>query len=159
VEGRARVMAAQGRPADALKTLTPLLAGGPSASTLVLSAEVLRALGRHDEASRQDALAEAVWRSDAPEPARLALLLAGSGDAAKIDEAVRVAQAEFSQRRDIFTADALAWAFFKAGRLADAVEARASAMRTGSVDRGLRERARTIAHAASLAGLAPGASR
>ena len=159
VEGRARVMAAQRRPADALKTLEPLLAGNPSATTLVLSAEILRALGRHDEASRQDALAEAVWRSDAPEPARLALLLAGSGDAAKIDEAVRLAKAEFSQRRDIFTADALAWALFKAGRLADAVEASASAMRTGSVDRGLRDRARIIAHAASLAGLASGASR
>ena len=159
VEGRARVMAAQRRPADALKTLEPLLAGNPSATTLVLSAEVLRALGRHDEAARQDALAEAVWRSDAPEPARLALLLAGSGDAAKIDEAVRLAKAEFSQRRDIFTADALAWALFKAGRLADAVEASASTMRTGSVDRGLRERARIIAHAASLAGLASGASR
>ena len=159
VEGRARVMAAQGRPADALKTLEPLLAKAPSAATLVLSAEVLRALGRQEEASRQDALAEAAWRSDAPEPARLALALAGSGDAAKIEEAVRLAQAEFSQRRDIFTADALAWAFFKAGRLADAVEASASATRTGSVDRGLRDRARAIAHAAGLAGLAPGSSR
>ena len=159
VEGRARVMAAQGRPADALKALDPLLSGAPSASALVLSADVLRALGRREDASRQDALAEAVWRSDAPEPARLALLLAGSGDAAKIDGAVRVAQAEFSRRRDIFTADALAWAFFKAGRLSDAVEASASAMRTGSVDRGLRERARAIAHAAGLAGLAQGTSR
>jgi len=139
--------------------LEPLLAKAPAASTLALSADILRAMGRREEASLQDALAEAVWRSDAPEPARLALLLAGSGDAAKIDEAVRLAKAEFSQRRDIFTADALAWALFKAGRLADAVEASASAMRTGSVDRGLRERARIIAHAASLAGLASGASR
>jgi len=70
-----------------------------------------------------------------------------------------MAQAEFSQRRDIFTADALAWALFKAGRLADAVETSASAMRTGSADRGLLERARAIAHAASLARLTPGASR
>ena len=159
VEGRARVLAAQGRPADALKTLEPLLARAPSASALVLSAEVLRALGRHTEAARQDALAEAVWRADAPEPARLALMLAGSGDAAKIDEAVRVAQAEFAQRRDIFTADALAWALFKAGRLAEAVEASTLAMRTGSADRGLRDRARTISRAGSAAALVPGASR
>jgi tetratricopeptide (TPR) repeat protein len=74
VEGRARVQAAQGQAADALKTLEPLLAHAPAASTLVLSAQVLRALGRHDDAVRQDALAEAVWRSDAPEPARLALM-------------------------------------------------------------------------------------
>jgi tetratricopeptide (TPR) repeat protein len=159
VEGRARVLAAQNRAGDALATLEPLLAKSPSASTLVLSAEVLRALGKHDEAVRQDALAEALWRSDAPEPARLALMLANSGDAARIDEAVRVAQAEFANRRDIFTADALAWAFFKAGRLGEAVEASALALRTGSVDRGLRERARTIAHAASIAGVAPGTSR
>lgn len=159
VEGRARVLAAQGRPGEALKTLDPLLAGSPAASTLVLSAETLRGLGRLEEAARQDALAEAVWRSDAPEPARLALMLAGSGAAARIDEAVRVAQAEFANRRDIFTADALAWAFFKAGRLPDAVEASALAMRTGSVDRGLRERARAIALAATAAGLAQGSRR
>ena len=159
VEGRARVLAVQGRASEALTTLGPLLAKAPSASTLVLSGEVLRALGRYDEASRQDALAEAVWRSDAPEPARLALMLANSSDTARIDEAVRVADAEFAQRRDIFTADALAWAFFRAGRLTDAVEASALAMRTGSADRGLRERARAIAQAATVAGLAPGASR
>jgi tetratricopeptide (TPR) repeat protein len=159
VEGRARVLAAQGRPGEAMETLEPLLAKAPSASTLVLAGEVLRTLGRYEEAARQAALAEAAWRSDAPEPARLALMLASSGDATKIDEAVRVAQAEFASRRDIFTADALAWAFFKAGRLADAVQASGEATRTGSVDRGLRERARAIALAASVAGLAQGPRR
>jgi tetratricopeptide (TPR) repeat protein len=159
VDGRARVLLAERRPADALKTLEPLLAATPSAATLALSAEILRALGRQQDAARREVLAEAMWRSDTPEPARLALMLANSGDAAKIDEAVRVAQSELSQRRDIFTADALAWALFKAGRLSEAVTASALATRTGSVDRALRERARTIARAANAAGLTPGTSR
>jgi tetratricopeptide (TPR) repeat protein len=159
VEGRARVLAAQGRHAEALKTLEPLLARTPAASTLILSREILRALGRGEEAARQDALAEATMRSDAPEPARLALMLADSGDAANIDEAVRIAQTEFNNRRDIFTADALSWAFFKAGRLTDALETSAFALRTGSVDRGLRERAKTIARAAGLPGLVAGVRR
>ena len=159
LEGRARVMLAQGRPVDALQTLEPLSTSAPSGSTSVLSAQVLRALGRQKDAAAQEALAEAMWRSDTPEPARLALMLANSGDAAKIDEAVGMAQSEFLQRRDIFTADALAWALFKANRLSEAVTASALATRTGSVDDALRERARAIARAARAAGLTPGAPR
>jgi hypothetical protein len=57
---------------------------------------------------------------------------------------VKIAEQAAAVRHDIFTDDALAWAYFKAGRLADARRAIARALRTGSTDRDLR------AHAAAI---------
>ena len=48
---------------------------------------------------------------------------------------MRLAEATFAERRDIFTADALAWASFKAGQLDRARLAMVEAMRTGTHDR------------------------
>jgi hypothetical protein len=69
----------------------------------------------------------------------------------KIDEAVRLAETAARDRDDIFTNDALAWAYFRAGRIDDASRASARAMRTGTRDRELRRRAATIADAAAAA--------
>jgi tetratricopeptide (TPR) repeat protein len=150
IEGLVRVASRQGRHDDAVALAERLIAQAPSPAALALSADELRAAGRTAEATRRDALAEAAWRTDAPEPARLALFLAQRGDKEKIDEAVRLAETAARERNDIFTNDALAWAYFKAGRLEDAARASARALRTGTVDRDLRARAAVIAHADAL---------
>jgi tetratricopeptide (TPR) repeat protein len=150
IEGLVRVASRQGRHDDAVALAERLIAQAPSPAALALSADELRAVGRTAEATRRDALAEAAWRTDAPEPARLALFLAQRGDKEKIDEAVRLAETAARERNDIFTNDALAWAYFKAGRLEDAARASARALRTGTVDRDLRARAAVIAHADAL---------
>jgi tetratricopeptide (TPR) repeat protein len=149
IEGLARIADAQGRHADALTLADRLTAIAPAPAMLAFAADQLRALGRTDEAARRDQLAEAAWRTDAPEPARLALFLAVRGE--KIDEAVRLAETAARDRDDIFTNDALAWAYFRAGRIDDASRASARAMRTGTRDRELRRRAATIADAAAAA--------
>jgi hypothetical protein len=77
-----------------------------------------------------------------PQPAALARMLAERGR--KIDSAVTLAEMAARQRQDIFTMDALAWAYFRAGRLADARAASLQAMRTGSVDRRIRCHATVI---------------
>ena len=102
-------------------------------------------LGRADDAAREYALAEASWRTDAPQPAALARFLAERGQ--KVDEAVRLAESAAADRRDIFTEDALAWSYFKAGRLSDAASAMVRAQRTGTRDRSIREHAAAISHA------------
>ncbi len=107
--------------------------------------ELYDRLGRADDAAREYALAEASWRSDAPQPAALARFLAERGQ--KVDEAVRLAEGAAAERRDIFTEDALAWCYFKAGRLSDAASAMASAQRTGTRDRSIREHAAAISRA------------
>ena len=92
--------------------------------------------------SESYALAEAAWRSDMPEPAKLARFLADRGT--NVAEAVRLAEDAAVRRRDIFTEDARAWAYFKAGRVADAKKAIASALRTGTRDRDILAHAKAI---------------
>ena len=145
VEGLARVDEARGRPDHAVARLEPLATAAPAPATLVYLAKLLRKIGRAADADRYSRLAEAAWRADAPEPARLAVFLADSGIPAKIEEAVRIAEAAAEERADIFTADALSWAYFRVGRLEDAAAASARATRTGSLDRTLREHAQAIA--------------
>ena len=74
--------------------------------------------------------------------ANLALFLADHDR--KLNEAVKIAEAVAATRQDIFTEDALAWAYFKVGRLDEAVAASARALRTGSRDGGVLSRAEEI---------------
>jgi Flp pilus assembly protein TadD len=79
---------------------------------------------------------------DVPEPAKLARFLADHHRDA--GAAVRLAEQASADRHDIFTEDALAWAYFNDGRVADARRAIARALRTGSRDREIRRHADAI---------------
>jgi tetratricopeptide (TPR) repeat protein len=141
-EGLARVMIANGEHAAALARLRMLLGRAPSPALMALAGDQLVALGRADEAERQYRLAEAAWQTDVPEPARLALFLAERGR--RIPDAVRFAEVAAAERADIFTADALAWAYFKTGRVEEAQAAITRALRTGSRDRTIHRHADAI---------------
>jgi tetratricopeptide (TPR) repeat protein len=144
VEGLARVAAAEGDHARALTIVMRLLSETPTPATLAFAGDLLAALGRADEAEREYRLAEAAWQSDVPDPPRLARFLAEHGR--RLDEAIRIAEA--TERQDIFTADALAWAYFQTGRVADAQAKIKMALSTGSRDRLIREHAAAIERAA-----------
>jgi tetratricopeptide (TPR) repeat protein len=141
-EGLARVMIANGEHAAALSRLRMLLARAPSPVLMALAGDQLVALGRLDEAETQYRLAEAAWQTDVPEPARLALFLAERGR--RLQDAVHFAELAAAERADIFTADALAWAYFRVGRVEEAQTAIARALRTGSRDRTIRRHAEAI---------------
>lgn len=140
--GMARVEVAEGQPAQALARLTRRLADTPSAAEFALAGDLQKELGQHEQAERSYRLAEAAWTSDTPEPALLAKLLATRG--VRLPDAVRLAEETFAVRKDIFTADALAWAYFKSGRLDDARTAMVHALSTGSRDREIRQHATAI---------------
>jgi tetratricopeptide (TPR) repeat protein len=74
--------------------------------------------------------------------ANLALFLAEHNR--KLDEALKIAETVAATRRDIFTEDALAWTYFKLGRLDQAAAASALALRTGTKDDRLLQRAAQI---------------
>jgi tetratricopeptide (TPR) repeat protein len=141
-DGLARVAAAEHDHAGAWRLVEAKLASSPTPSDLAFAGDLLAALGRADEAERYYQLAESSWRTDAPEPARLAKFLAERGR--KIGEAVRIAEAAAATRHDIFTDDALAWAYFQNGQLDSARAASLRARRTGSRD------ADILAHAAAI---------
>jgi len=145
VIGYARVIAAEGDRAGALTLLKDLARSSPTPDLFVRIGDLLRAMGRRDEAERQYALAEAAWRHDAPEPKNLARFLADHNR--HVDEAVTIAEQASRERDDIFTDDTLAIAYFKAGRINDAKAAMARALRTGTRDAAIR------AHAAAINGV------
>ncbi len=142
VIGYAKAIASEGDPNGALELLRGAAAKSPTPDVFVKMGDLLEQLGRHDEAERQYALAEAAWRTEAPEPKNLARFLADHDR--KIEEAVAIAEKAAAERHDIFTEDALAWSYFKAGRVADARRAMAQALRTGTRDAGIRAHAQAI---------------
>ena len=104
-------------------------------------AEALRAGGRNQEAE----LVELRLRSHGAmnDPRTFSLYLATRGEDAGL--AVRLAEQEFEQRKDVFTHDALAWAFAAAGRLEEARTHMDCALAEGTKD------ARLFFHAAVIA--------
>jgi tetratricopeptide (TPR) repeat protein len=141
--GRAELVEAQGDLAGAAATLAALMARSPAPDLAAKLGDLYTTLGRGADASRAYALAEAGWRFDAPQPALLARFLADHDR--KLDEAVALAERTEAERHDIFTEDALAWCYFKSGRLAEAAAAITRAQRTGTRDRTI------LAHAAAIA--------
>jgi tetratricopeptide (TPR) repeat protein len=142
VVGYSRVLTARGDVTGALTLLQELAQTVPTPDLAARIGDLLLRLGRTDEAERQFAIAEAGWRTDAPEPKSLARFLADHNR--KIDEAVAIAERAAAERHDIFTEDALAWSYFKAGRRDEARRAIASAMRTGTKDVDILAHARAI---------------
>lgn len=142
--GQARVEAARGQLTAALDRYRASMASRPTPETAARIGEIATRLGDTAAASTAFALAENGWRYDTPEPTHLARLLTRRGRA---QDALIVAERAARVRRDIFTMDALAWAAFEAGRLADAQQASAAAMRTGTRDRAILYHAAAIAAA------------
>jgi tetratricopeptide (TPR) repeat protein len=140
--GMAELLEAQGDPAGAAAKLEAVMTRSPSPDLAAKLGDLYVSLGRDADASRAYALAEAGWRFDAPHPAQLARFLADHN--LKLDEAVAMAERTAADRHDIFTDDALAWCYFKSGRLAEAAAAITRAQRTGTRDLTI------LAHAAAI---------
>jgi tetratricopeptide (TPR) repeat protein len=142
VWGYAKALEAIGKSSEARALLEDLIRKSPTPDVYARLGDLYRADGRAKDAEREYALAEAAWRSDAPEPKNLARFLADRGE--KIDEAVAIAEETAKTRHDIFTEDALAWAYFRAGRLEDARHTIRLALRTGTRDRDILRHAEAI---------------
>ena len=141
--GKVRLAVARGDFAGALR----LIEGGPETpETLAMRGDLLRQLGRAGDAETAYRDAERLeregWEQEEPQPAALARFLAERDRG--IAEAVTLAERAAAGRTDIHTMDALAWSYFKAGRVADASAAIQRALRTGTRDPRIRCHARAI---------------
>jgi len=143
--GLARVAEASGDVRTALDIVMAILETSPTPSDLAYSGDLMAKLGQAEAAERQYRLAEAAWRTDAPEPSRFARFLAEHGR--RLDEAIVLGEQARIDRNDIFTADALAWAYFQTGQIDKAKSMMALALRTGTLDRAIRAHAEAISHA------------
>jgi tetratricopeptide (TPR) repeat protein len=143
--GLARVAEASGDVRTALDIVMAILETSPTPSDLAYSGDLMAKLGQAEAAERQYRLAEAAWRTDAPEPSRLARFLAEHGR--RLDEAIVLGEQARIDRNDIFTADALAWAYFQTGQIDKAKSMMVLALRTGTLDRAIRAHAAAISRA------------
>ena len=147
--GLARVASARGDLATALGRYRELFDEAPTPELAAAIGDLLNAQGNHAAAMSMYERAEMLeldgWKAEEPQPAALARLLAERG--LKRGEAVRLAMEAASGRADIATMDALAWAYFQAGRLEEARAASERARRTGTADRRILYHAAAIEHA------------
>ncbi|MFF0201726.1 tetratricopeptide repeat protein [Streptomyces sp. NPDC005017] len=135
LEGRARAQAASGRRAVAIEGLERVVARAPLPGPLVALGELYEARGGPGDRARardQYALVDA-WTALARAGGvdvdlDTALAAADHGDRAA---ALRAARAEWSRRRTVHTADALAWALHVNGRDAEALPYARRATATG----------------------------
>ncbi len=133
VEGVVRVLSASGQYERALAIGKAEFEHAPRAALAAYLGDLLEAVGQPIEAERHYRMAESAWLLETPEPTALVTFWAARSR--RIADAVALGEATSAERRDIFTNDALAWAYFKAGRLDDARRHSLLARRTGSTDR------------------------
>jgi tetratricopeptide (TPR) repeat protein len=143
VAGMGKVKVEQGRRDEALAIFLDQFKRTPTLDLASRIGDLYSNMGNVADAERYYHSAEDLAGPGlAQTEAALALFLADHDR--KLDEAVTIAERVAGKRHDIFTEDALAWAYFKAGRIGEAYTASQQAIRTGSRD------ARILSHAAAI---------
>ena len=142
-----RVRAAEGDLAGAIEQYEHAVRIIPDPSFVAALGDLYKLAGREKDAAAQYALVEKIGRLNEFNGAlynrQLALFYADHD--LKPDTAYANALREYALRRDIYGADALAWAALKAGRVAEAQIAIKEALRLGTKD------ARLFYHAGMIA--------
>ncbi len=142
---QAKLFVNEKKTADALPLLKRAASTSPLPEYQWFLADVARALGDNELAAKTEM--SILRGGQAEDPRSFALFLATRKQHA--DEALKAAQQELDNRRDVFTYDALAWASFAAGRLEDATAFSKKALREGTRDARLQSHAAIIASAAN----------
>lgn len=130
--GRAKVEAAEGDIGAAVEAYQEATTRLPEPGYLIAYGELLESDGRHDEAQEQYAVVEGLEQlfdaAGANPDLELALFAADRG---RPEQALQMAEREWSNRRSVHTEDAYAWALHVNGRHEEALEHALAAERLG----------------------------
>ncbi len=140
---RGRVLLALRRPSEAVVELKRAAELNPLPEYEWALADAFMLTGDHDRAKEVEA--KIIDRGATEDPRASSLFLATRGE--NVEQAVQLAQQELTNRQDVFTHDALAWALAVAGRIAEAQLHAKQALSEGTVD------ARLFLHAGIIAAL------
>lgn len=154
--GLGRALAAQGNMDTAIENYRRASQIIPDPVFIAALADLYKLSGREKEATAQYALVEHIARLSEINGVlyNRQLLLFYADHDLKADEACAGAAKEYTIRRDIYGADAVAWTALKAGKLAEAQSAINQALRLGTRDARLFYHAGMIALAADNNALA-----
>ncbi|AXC11699.1 hypothetical protein ACPOL_2377 [Acidisarcina polymorpha] len=134
--GLAKLRANHGRSAEAIGLYQRAIAVVPMPIFIAELGDLYAQTGNESEARKQYALVEYIGLlghiNQVLHNRDLALFYADHD--VKLSEALELAQKELEVRHDIYTYDALAWALCKNGRLTEAADASAKALRLGTQD-------------------------
>src|SRR5580704_133254 len=134
--GLAKVRVAQGQLREAASLYQKALAAVPYPEYAAALGDIYQKLHQPQEASKEYALVEFIgYLSEINQQIHnrdLALFYADHE--LKVDESLTLARRELEVRRDIYTWDVLAWAFYKNGKVSEAVEAIGHALEPGTQD-------------------------
>jgi tetratricopeptide (TPR) repeat protein len=148
--GLGRSRAAQKDLPGAIEQMERAVKRFPDPVYVAALGDLYKLMGREREASAQYSLVEQIARLNQLNGTlynrQLALFLADHD--LKAEEAYSNAAKEYEVRRDIYGADALAWAALKAGKVSEAQAAIKDALRLGTRDARIFYHAGMIAHAA-----------
>jgi tetratricopeptide (TPR) repeat protein len=146
--GLAKVRCAQGRFETAIELYNRALAVIPMPAYAAALGDLYTKIGRSEDAKKQYNLVEFIGNlsltSQTVYNRELALFYADHD--IKLKESLALAQKELAVRRDIYTWDALAWALYKNGKTAEAVDAISKALALGTEDALLSFHAGMIYH-------------
>jgi tetratricopeptide (TPR) repeat protein len=143
VIGQGKVKAARGDHEGALAIYVDQMKRTPTLELAARIGDLYARRGDTFEAERYYRIAEDLAGPDLVQTeATLALFLAEHGR--RLEDAVKMAEAVAATRQDIFTDDALAWAYYRVGRLEEALAASRRALRTGTRD------SKILAHASEI---------
>ncbi|MBW7885347.1 MAG: tetratricopeptide repeat protein [Caldilineaceae bacterium] len=147
--GLARVYAAQGETQRARDLLVPLTQRLPLPEFLILLGELYQASGDMPQARAQYDLVGVIQQLNSAAGMNVDLELAtfAVNHGADAATALQQAQAAYAARPTIYAADTLAWAFYRAGRLDEALEYSRVALNLGTQDAFIYYHAGMIARA------------
>ncbi|MBS1793175.1 MAG: tetratricopeptide repeat protein [Acidobacteria bacterium] len=118
--GKGRARAAQNDLETAVKLLSDALDRVPNVETAILLGDIYTKQGNLEQARQQYELVEVVEQKIGVSSDRKRLALLWADHDTRLDEALAIVRGEYETRKDIFTADALAWTLYKKGLLTDA---------------------------------------
>ncbi len=131
--GKGRVAMAKGDHRRAAELFERAWKVSPLVETAWLLGDAKDAMG--DKQGAEAAYALVVREGRRTDPRTLSLYLSTKDrNAAEVEEALRLARAEYEVRKDITSEDALAWAYYRAGRIAEAKASILKARRLGTPD-------------------------
>lgn len=130
--GKGRVRASQNDLESAIQILTKTSERVPNVDSLILLGDIYTEQGNFEKAKQQYDLVEIVESKIGVNNDQKRLALMWADNDIKLDEALVITIREHEMRKDVNTADALAWAHYKKGNLAEAKVAITEALRLKS---------------------------